>query len=122
MLFYPLPHPAKTANLCSFEDAVENLCVYANSSEFITIPAKISPQASLAQEPILEAGRKIIDSSCSVIRSAKSLIVMPRDPPTWQQFASHSKTVSDSIKKLVSSIRLVTLLLIFYLVRLICEF
>lgn len=86
-------------------DAVENLCVYANSSEFISIPAKISHQARVSQEPILDAGRKFIDSSCSVIRTAKSLIVTPRDPPTWQQFAGHSKTVSDSIKKLVSSIR-----------------
>lgn len=81
--------------------------MYANSSEFISIPAKISPQGRMAQEPILEAARRIIDSSSSVIRTAKSLVVMPRDPPTWQQFASHSKTVSDSIKKLVSSIRLV---------------
>lgn len=81
------------------------MCVYANSSEFITIPAKISHEGRLAQEPILEAGRKIIDSSCAVIRTAKCLIVMPRDPPTWQQLASHSKTVSDSIKKLVASLR-----------------
>lgn len=86
-------------------DAVDNLCTYACSSEFVSIPAKISSQARLSQEPIIEAGRRIIDSSCSVIRTAKSLVVMPRDPPTWQQFASHSKTVSDSIKKLVSSIR-----------------
>lgn len=90
-----------------FADAVDKLCVYANSSEFISIPAKISHQGRLAQEPILDAGRKIIDSSCSVIKTAKSLIVMPRDPPTWQQLASHSKTVSDSIKRLVSSIRYV---------------
>lgn len=88
-----------------FTEAVDSLCVYANSSEFITIPAKISPQARSAQEPIIDAGRKIIDSTCAVIKTAKSLVVMPRDPPTWQQFASHSKNVSDAIKKLVSSIR-----------------
>lgn len=85
--------------------AVEKLCVYASSSEFASIPAKISLEARQAQEPIVDAGRKIIDSSSAVIHTAKSLIVMPRDPPTWQQFASHSKTVSDSIKKLVSSLR-----------------
>ncbi|KAK4884901.1 hypothetical protein RN001_001172 [Aquatica leii] len=86
-------------------DAVNSLCMYACSSEFVSIPAKISPQARLSQEPIVDAGRKIIDSSCAVINTAKSLVVKPRDPPTWQQFASHSKNVSDSIKKLVSSIR-----------------
>ncbi|KAF5290986.1 hypothetical protein FQA39_LY14517 [Lamprigera yunnana] len=86
-------------------DAVNSLCLYACSSEFVSIPAKISPQARMAQEPITDAGKKIIDSSCLVINTAKSLVIKPRDPPTWQQFASHSKTVSDSIKKLVASIR-----------------
>ncbi|KAK9743863.1 FERM central domain [Popillia japonica] len=85
-------------------EAVENLCVYANSSEFVSVPAKISHQARQAQEPIVDAGRKIIDSSCAVIRAAKSLVVMPKDPPTWHQFASNSKNVSDAIKKLISSI------------------
>merc|ERR550532_3015454 len=40
-----------------------------------------------------------------MIQSAKSLAVNPRDPPTWQALANSSKSVSDSIKKLVSSIR-----------------
>lgn len=40
-----------------------------------------------------------------MIRSAKSLAVNPKDPPTWQDLAAHSKKVSDSIKKLVGSIR-----------------
>lgn len=79
--------------------------MFASSSEFASIPAKISLQAHKAQEPIIDAGRKIIDSSCSVIRTAKSLVVMPKAPPTWQQFAANSKNVSDSIKQLVSSIR-----------------
>ncbi|GLV39682.1 rhea [Carabus blaptoides fortunei] len=86
-------------------DAVENLCVFASSPEFVSLPAKISVQARKAQEPIVDSGRRIIDSSCPMIEAAKSLAVMPRDPPTWQMLASHSKNVSDSIKKLVSSIR-----------------
>lgn len=86
-------------------EAVENLCVFASSPEFVSLPAKISIQARKAQEPIVDSGRKIIDSSCPMIEAAKSLAVMPRDPPTWQMLASHSKNVSDSIKKLVSSIR-----------------
>lgn len=86
-------------------DAVDNLCIFANSPDFVSVPAKISIQARNAQEPIVESGKRIIDSSCSMVKAAKSLAVMPRDPPTWQMLASHSKNVSDSIKKLVSSIR-----------------
>jgi talin len=40
-----------------------------------------------------------------MISAAKSLALNPKDPPTWQALANHSKSVSDSIKKLVSSIR-----------------
>lgn len=50
-------------------------------------------------------GKSIIDGSCSMISAAKSLALNPKDPPTWQALANHSKSVSDSIKKLVSSIR-----------------
>uniref|UniRef100_A0A646QFM5 Talin1 n=1 Tax=Hemiscolopendra marginata TaxID=943146 RepID=A0A646QFM5_9MYRI len=86
-------------------DAVENLCTFASSPEFISIPAKISPKARAGQEPITSAGKSIIDGSCNMILSAKSLAVNPKDPPSWQSLANHSKNVSDSIKKLVSSIR-----------------
>lgn len=86
-------------------DAVENLCVYANSSEFISIPAKIAPQARQAQQPIVESGRRLIDSSSSVVKTIKNLVVMNKDPSTWQHFASASKNVSDSIKQLVVNIK-----------------
>jgi len=55
--------------------------------------------------PIFDSGKQIIAGSCAMIQSAKSLAVNPRDPPTWQALANSSKSVSDSIKKLVSSIR-----------------
>lgn len=86
-------------------DAVDSLCTFAGSPEFASQPAKISVGARAAQEPILSSGRAIIDGSCAMVRAAKSLAVSPRDPPTWQLLASHSKSVSDSIKKLVTSIR-----------------
>ncbi|XP_076258491.1 talin_middle and talin-RS domain-containing protein rhea isoform X2 [Rhynchophorus ferrugineus] len=86
-------------------EAVEDLCVYASSSEFVSIPAKISAQALEAQKPVISAGNRLIDSSCSVISSAKNLIVMPKDPSTWQQFAKSSKDVSDTMKQLVVNIR-----------------
>jgi len=81
-------------------EAVENLCTFANSPDFASIPAKISPAAREAQEPITSAGKSIIDGSCSMITAAKSLALNPKDPPTWQALANHSKSVSDSIKKI----------------------
>ena len=37
-------------------EAVENLCTFANSPDFASVPAKISPNARQAQEPITSAG------------------------------------------------------------------
>uniref|UniRef100_A0A1B6BY27 FERM domain-containing protein n=1 Tax=Clastoptera arizonana TaxID=38151 RepID=A0A1B6BY27_9HEMI len=86
-------------------DAVDSLVTFASSPEFASQPARISESARIAQEPIVEAGCDIIDSSCVMVRAAKSLAVAPKDPPTWQLLANQSKNVSDSIKKLVASIR-----------------
>merc|ERR1711936_1327498 len=86
-------------------EAVDNLCQFASSPEFASVPAKISEEGREAQMPIFESGKQIIDGSCAMIHSAKSLAVNPKDPPTWQALANSSKSVSDSIKKLVSSIR-----------------
>ena len=86
-------------------DSVENLCQFASSPEFASIHAKISAHGLEAQRPILTSGSFIIEGSCSMIQSAKSLAVNPRDPPTWQSLGNSSKSVSDAIKNLVSSIR-----------------
>ncbi|XP_048515080.1 talin-1 isoform X2 [Athalia rosae] len=86
-------------------EAVDNLCNFASSPEFASQPAKISVAARAAQEPITSAGKSIIDGSCAMVQAAKSLAVSPKDPPTWQLLANHSKSVSDSIKSLVASIR-----------------
>ncbi|XP_063237314.1 talin-1 isoform X2 [Bacillus rossius redtenbacheri] len=86
-------------------EAVDSLCTFARSPEFASQPARISLAARAAQEPITSSGRSIVDGSCAMVGAAKSLAVSPRDPPTWQLLANHSKCVSDSIKKLVSSIR-----------------
>lgn len=86
-------------------EAVESLVTFASSPEFASQPARISETARVAQKPILEAGCAIIESSCVMVSAAKSLAVAPKDPPTWQLLANQSKSVSDSIKKLVASIR-----------------
>ncbi|KAL0809871.1 hypothetical protein ABMA28_011355 [Loxostege sticticalis] len=87
------------------QEAVRGLCQFADSPEFASVPARISPQARLNQEQILDCGRSIITSSCSMLESAKILALSPQERTQWQNLAAHSKTVSDSIKALVTNIR-----------------
>ncbi|XP_063121608.1 talin-2 isoform X5 [Rattus norvegicus] len=47
----------------------------------------------------------MLESSSYLIRTARSLAINPKDPPTWSVLAGHSHTVSDSIKSLITSIR-----------------
>lgn len=86
-------------------DAVNSLCQYASSPEFISIPARVSAEGRKAQEPILQAGRGVLDGVIEMVRAVKSLAVSPEDPPVWQQLAHHSKPVSESVKRLVDNIR-----------------
>lgn len=85
--------------------AVEALTTFASNPEFASVPAKISPDAQGAQRPITNAGRALIDGACNMVMAAKQLAVKPKDPPTYQQYAQHSHSVSEAIKKLVQAIR-----------------
>lgn len=85
--------------------AVNSLCQYASSPEFVSVPVQISAEGRRAQEPILQAGRGVLDGVIEMVKAAKSLAVSPDDPPVWQQLAMHSKPVSESVKRLVDSIR-----------------
>ncbi|EHB01326.1 Talin-2 [Heterocephalus glaber] len=86
-------------------EAVENLTAFASNPEFVSIPAQISSEGSQAQEPILVSAKIMLESSSYLIRTARSLAINPKDPPTWSVLAGHSHTVSDSIKSLITSIR-----------------
>lgn len=86
-------------------EAVENLTAFASNPEFVSIPAQISSEGSQAQEPILVSAKTMLESSSYLIRTARSLAINPKDPPTWSVLAGHSHTVSDSIKSLITSIR-----------------
>ncbi|XP_051918774.1 talin-2a isoform X2 [Hippocampus zosterae] len=86
-------------------EAVENLTIFASNPEFASIPAKISHEGSTAQEPIIQSARSMLDSSTYLLKSARSLVINPKDPPTWSVLAGHSRTVSDSIKSLITAIR-----------------
>uniref|UniRef100_A0A8C4IKJ8 Talin 2a n=1 Tax=Dicentrarchus labrax TaxID=13489 RepID=A0A8C4IKJ8_DICLA len=86
-------------------EAVENLTTFASNPEFASIPAQISREGSAAQEPILHSARSMLDSSTHLLKTARSLVINPKDPPTWSVLAGHSRTVSDSIKGLITAIR-----------------
>lgn len=55
----------------------------------------------------MRSARSMLDSSTYLLETARSLVLNPKDPPTWSILAGHSRTVSDSIKSLITSIRLV---------------
>ncbi|XP_045150885.1 talin-2 [Echinops telfairi] len=86
-------------------EAVENLTAFASNPEFVSVPAQISSEGSRAQEPILASAKTMLESSSHLIRTARSLAINPKDPPTWSVLAGHSHTVSDAIKGLITSIR-----------------
>ena len=55
--------------------------------------------------PITKAGKDIIDGACNMVQAAKQLAANPKDPPTYQSYSAHSHSVSEAIKRIVSSIR-----------------
>lgn len=62
-------------------------------------------QGLAAMEPIVAAAKTMLESSTGMIQTARSLAVNPKDPPKWSVLAGHSRTVSDSIKKLITNMR-----------------
>ncbi|XP_072463064.1 talin-1 isoform X1 [Notamacropus eugenii] len=86
-------------------EAVDNLSAFAANPEFSSIPAQISPEGRAAMEPIVVSAKTMLESAGGLIQTARALAVNPRDPPSWSVLAGHSRTVSDSIKKLITSMR-----------------
>nr|XP_055058501.1 talin-2a isoform X1 [Misgurnus anguillicaudatus]XP_055058512.1 talin-2a isoform X1 [Misgurnus anguillicaudatus]XP_055058521.1 talin-2a isoform X1 [Misgurnus anguillicaudatus] len=86
-------------------EAVDNLTAFASNPEFASVPAQISREGCAAQEPIIQSARSMLDSSTHLLKTARSLVINPKDPPTWSSLASHSRIVSDSIKSLITAIR-----------------
>lgn len=85
--------------------ALDNLATFAGSPEFSGVRSKISQDGREARKPIVTAGLDVLDGACNIIKSAKSLGMNPKEPAAWQQLAEHTKSVSDSVRQLVSAIR-----------------
>uniref|UniRef100_A0A8C2JYP0 Talin 1 n=1 Tax=Cyprinus carpio TaxID=7962 RepID=A0A8C2JYP0_CYPCA len=77
-------------------EAVDNLTAFVSNPEFAGLAA---------MEPIVAAAKTMLESSTGMIQTARSLAVNPKDPPKWSVLAGHSRTVSDSIKKLITNMR-----------------
>ena len=95
-------------------DAVDNLCEFAGCStkEFSfretkteVVEVREETHEEIREEPMTGEGKAIIDGAKAMVQAAKSLQASPKDEPTWQLLAHHSKNVSESIKTLVASIR-----------------
>lgn len=85
---------------------------FSQPAEFTSTPAVIGDAAREAQEPLLLAGRAVVSQSCLLIGTAKALVANAKDARQWQELATNSKAVSDSIKSLVGSIWLLLNLLV----------
>ncbi|CAB1313811.1 unnamed protein product [Coregonus sp. 'balchen'] len=92
---------SKTSNPVARRHFVQSAKEVANTTANLVKTIK----GSAAQEPIVRSARSMLDSSTLLLETARSLIINPKDPPTWSILAGHSRTVSDSIKSLITSIR-----------------
>ncbi|CAF0836753.1 unnamed protein product, partial [Didymodactylos carnosus] len=88
--------------------SIDELYTYAMSKEFSSIPASISIAGRQLQEPILSAARNVVDGACKIVECSKTLILNSKEPSQWQQLATHTKTVSESIKRLATSVKEMT--------------
>ncbi|XP_046974638.1 talin-1 isoform X11 [Vanessa cardui] len=86
-------------------DAVRSLRQFADSPEFAAVPARLSQRARERQQPVLACGRDIITHSCAMVEAARALALAPAERSQWHALAAHSKSVSDTVKNLVSGIR-----------------
>lgn len=97
--------PSRSQYVEPLLEAVNSLCQYASQPDFISTPARISEEGRRAQDPILQAGRGVLDGVVEMIKAVKNLAIAPEDPSVWHQVALHSNPVSESVKRLVVSIR-----------------
>ena len=49
----------------------------------------------------------MVDGACRIVECSKNLIVNAKEPAQWQQLAQHTKGVSESIKRLATSVKYV---------------
>ena len=84
----------------SYRHSLTHTCTHSLTHTCTLPPPPLPPPS-----PPPQAGNNVIRSSSSLLTSAKSLAMNPRDPPTWQLLTSHSKALADAMKNLLMAIR-----------------
>lgn len=86
-------------------ESIDNLCQFALSPEFMSVPAVMSAAGVKALEPVLGASQGICEASTELVHACKHLIANPKDPSQWQRFSANSKLISEAIKRLATTIK-----------------
>jgi len=63
-------------------------------------------QGQLSQQPVTSAARDVIDSAVGMVETAKQLAASPQDQATHHSYSTLSHKLSESIKNLLTAIRL----------------
>ncbi|CAF1156243.1 unnamed protein product [Adineta steineri] len=88
--------------------SIDELHTYAMSKEFAGVPLTISSAGRQSQEPILSAAKNVVDGACRIVECSKILIGNSKEATLWQQLATHTKSVSEAIKRLATSVKELT--------------
>ena len=62
-------------------------------------------QGRQLQEPVLSAAKNVVDGAEGIIDCSKNLIMNAKEPAQWQQLATHTKSVSESVKRLATAVK-----------------
>ncbi|KAI6238292.1 BMA-TLN-1, isoform b [Aphelenchoides fujianensis] len=93
------------ARAADLSRAAETLEAFVDRPGFSPGPAQVSAVGREAQAPVLDAGRRMLESSAAMIGTARRLVSARADQAVWQGVADNSHHVSESIKRLVATIR-----------------
>ncbi|UJR21334.1 hypothetical protein I4U23_024428 [Adineta vaga] len=88
--------------------SIDELHTFAMSKEFAGTLPTINSAGRQSQEPILSAARNVVDGACRIVECSKVLIVNSKEASLWQQLATHTKSVSEAIKRLATSVKELT--------------
>ena len=90
---------------CTVPDFGHVALVHVNGCVLAVSSTVFLSQGRESMSPIQLSGKAVIKTSSNLLVAAKSLAVNPNDAATWQLLASHSKSVGESVRALLSSLK-----------------
>ncbi|KAI8614346.1 hypothetical protein BC830DRAFT_1169513 [Chytriomyces sp. MP71] len=85
----------------SLVEIIERVITFARNDEFSGSAAKLSPQAVLAQKPLIESNKSLINVIQTMIESIKTLCSNPKDSTAASVLLKHTKTAAECNLKLI---------------------